>query len=145
MVVDPANQSTPIATPYSPHPLLALIDTPLSIKYNANAGIIPTKLDASNTARLTTSSTISLLYCVDISFDNFIVLAKGRPAYRRRVCDHVFYMIEKVFRTNTSFEPTRKEPNSLKKLQKGDVAWISKKCVLEWFINTLSLTISLPT
>ena len=54
-------------------------------------------------------------------------------------------MIDKVFRPNASVDPTRKEPNSLKKLHKGDVAWTFKKCVLEWLTNTLSLTIFLPT
>ena len=72
-------------------------------------------------------------------------LVQGEPAYRRRVCDHVFHAIEKVFRPNTSVESMRQEPNLLKKLKKVDDVWKSRNRVMGWIIGTLSLNISIYT
>ena len=104
----------------TPYLLSELEKTPPNPDNNDHSGIIPAKLDASITAHLLSCSTVALLLYVDVYINDFIALSHGGSADRRRVHDHVFQATEKVFRPNAPGNSMWQEPNSLKKLQKGD-------------------------
>ena len=57
---------------------------------------------------------------------------------------HVFHTIDELFRPNNKDDIAREEPISLKKLRKGDAAWITQKVVLGWAVDTLKQFLSLP-
>jgi hypothetical protein len=56
----------------------------------------------------------------------------------------VFHTIDRVFRPKDELDWNRQEPNSLKRLGKGDAAWTTRKRMLGWIIDTLRMTLSLP-
>ena len=49
---------------------------------------------------------------------------------------HLFWIINTFFQTNISRDRLLKEPISTKKLGQGDAAWLTKKTVMGWEINT---------
>ena len=56
-----------------------------------------------------------------------------------------FHSIDSVFRPNDAADDVlRKEPISVKKLQKGDDFWSTQKIILGWLIDTANKTIALP-
>ena len=57
---------------------------------------------------------------------------------------HTFRAIGKLLRPNTKDDTAREEPISLKKLNKGDVAWSMQKVVLGWAIDTVKQFLTLP-
>ena len=97
MVEDFANLRWFAISNTTPHPLMTLIYTPLDTKYYVQAGIISSGLDASITVCLPTSSPFALLHYIDVYIKNFIALAQLGPEDRRRACDHVFHLIDRVF------------------------------------------------
>lgn len=81
---------------------------------------------------------------VDVFVDDFIKLAQGE-ATRRRVRSLLFHALDSTFRPNDFYDSLhRREPNSIKKLRKGDCSWSQIKQILGWIINTAAMTISLP-
>ena len=81
---------------------------------------------------------------VDIFVDDFMALAQGR-LNKRRVRRALLQAIDQVFRPLEPNDPsTRREPVSIKKLQKGDCSWGEIKVILGWIINTATMTIHLP-
>ena len=100
-------------------------------------------MDASITSLLLPDSPVDILCYVDVYIDYFIYLSQGGTAYRRRIHYHIFHTIVRVFRTNAPGKNTRQDPNSIKKLKKGNAAWISFNRVLGWLINTLNLSVLL--
>jgi hypothetical protein len=81
---------------------------------------------------------------IDVFVDDFLCMIQGRDD-RDRVRSTLMHAIDLVFRPNDEADlPTRSEPISVKKLQKGDGSWSTIKTVLGWIINTGSLTIALP-
>ena len=80
---------------------------------------------------------------VDVYVDDFIKLAQGWWN-ALRVRRQTFHHIDKVFRPNDALDLQRKEPISIKKLEKGDDGWSTEKTILGWSINSRSKTISLP-
>ncbi len=81
---------------------------------------------------------------VDVFVDDFIKLAQGE-ATRRRVRSLLFHALDSTFRPNDFYDSVhRREPNSIKKLRKGDCSWSQIKQILGWIINTAAMTISLP-
>jgi hypothetical protein len=57
----------------------------------------------------------------------------------------LFECIDSVLRPLSPNDNTcRKEPISIKKLQKGDACWTTRKSILGWLINTKGRTIELP-
>ena len=80
---------------------------------------------------------------VDVYVDNFVKLVQGwRNALRVR--RQTFHHIDKVFRPNDHLDRQRKQPISIKKLEKGDDGWSTEKVILGWLVNSQSKTISLP-
>lgn len=85
-----------------------------------------------------------LLSYIDVFVDDFLALAQG-DANRRRVRKVLMHAIDDVFRPlDADDNPARREPVSLKKLEKGDCSWATLKTLLGWLIDTCSLTIHLP-
>ena len=56
----------------------------------------------------------------------------------------LFRAINGLFRPNDKDDIAREEPISLKKLRKGDNAWITKKVILGWTIDTAKQVITIP-
>ena len=82
---------------------------------------------------------------VDIFVDDFIGLAQETKNCRR-VRRILLRAIDDVFRPNDASDSVhRREPVSLKKLRKGDCSWATVKEVLGWIIDTVNMTIHLPS
>ena len=81
---------------------------------------------------------------VDIFVDDYLVVAQGSPSRRSKARRSLFHALDKVFRplsdTDSAF---RKEPLSLKNLQKGECSWTTSKTILGWDIDTEATTLSL--
>ena len=81
---------------------------------------------------------------VDVFVDDFVALAQSLTT-RQRVRRVLFHAVDSVFRPNDFYDDIhRREPNSIKKLRKGDCSWAQVKTILGWVINTMTMTISLP-
>ncbi|KAL3810349.1 hypothetical protein ACHAXA_003078 [Cyclostephanos tholiformis] len=86
---------------------------------------------------------------IDVFVDDFVGIAQDAPdssSNRRRVRRILLHAVDDVFRPlKPNDSPTRQEPVSLSKLQKGDCSWSTMKSVLGWIIDTSTLTIHLPS
>jgi hypothetical protein len=83
-----------------------------------------------------------LIY-TDVYMDDFLV-ATQHPD-RSAVLGTLFECIDSVLRPlSPNDNPCRKEPISIKKLQKGDACWTTRKSILGWLIDTTGRTIKLP-
>ncbi|KAK1736299.1 hypothetical protein QTG54_012899 [Skeletonema marinoi] len=81
---------------------------------------------------------------VDVFVDDFFKMAQGE-ATRRRVRSLLFHVLDSTFRPNDFYDSNhRREPNSIKKLRKGDCSWTQLKLILGWIVDTATMTISLP-
>ena len=80
---------------------------------------------------------------VDVYVDDFIKLAQGW-ANALKVRRHTYHHIDSVFRPNDAFDVDRKQPISVKKLEKGDDSWSTEKVILGWLLNSVTKTITLP-
>ena len=83
---------------------------------------------------------------VDIYVDDFLALAQGPPQTLDNVRTTLFHAIDEVFRplhpSDQLFK--RNDPISIKKLNKGDARWTTRKVMLGWVIDTTNETIELP-
>ena len=57
---------------------------------------------------------------------------------------NLFRAIDKIFCPKTEDNTAHKDPILLKKLCKGDAAWITQKVVLCWEIDTVKQVLTLP-
>ena len=81
----------------------------------------------------------------DVYVDDFLGLAQGDFARRKRVKRVLLHTLDQVFRPLEEGDvPTRQEPASVKKLLKGDATWATRKVMLGWLIDTERNTIELP-
>ena len=93
----------------------------------------------------------------DVFVDDEIVAAQGSRARLNRIRRQLMHLNDMVFRPNDLKDqevkftpgaeaplPTRAEPQSEKKFQKGDACWTTYKTVLGWNIDTVRGTIELP-
>ena len=80
----------------------------------------------------------------DVYMDDFIQAMQGSPTQLRGYRRRLFNIIHRVFRPRDAQDPGhRKDPISLKKLQKGDAAWSTQKTILGWDVDTEQGTIQL--
>ena len=57
----------------------------------------------------------------------------------------MLHSLDKVLRPlEPTDNPSRQEPASVKKMEKGDAAWATRKILLGWLIDTINNTIQLP-
>ena len=83
------------------------------------------------------------LQYTDIYVDDFIPAAQQPFLQRTRLA--LLHAIDQVIRPlDSSDNPSRREPVSLKKLRQGDCSWATIKSVLGWVIDTVNMTIHLP-
>jgi len=79
---------------------------------------------------------------VDVFVDDFLALCQEH-SNSRRVRRILLHAIDDVFRPLDSADgPFRRQPTSLKKLEKGDCSWDTIKIILGWIIDSASMTIS---
>ena len=82
---------------------------------------------------------------IDVFVDDFIALCQGNDHEKSRIRQCLLHSVDQVFRPNDFYDNTlRREPVSLKKLNKGDMSWSTVKQILGWIINTSSMTLHLP-
>jgi hypothetical protein len=81
---------------------------------------------------------------VDVYVDDFILMAQTH-VQRREVLRSALTAIDQVFRPLEPADPKhRKDPASIKKMQKGDASWSTTKRILGWDLDTQRSTINLP-
>ena len=106
--------------------------------HSSSALPLPPKRDPSLPSR-----THPLAY-VDVFVDDFLALAQ-EYSNGRRVRKILLHAIDDVFRPLDSQDgPFRRQPTSLKKLEKGDCSWSTIKIILGWIIDTTTMTVQLP-
>jgi hypothetical protein len=82
---------------------------------------------------------------VDVYMDDFLHATQLPSPAREQARDTLFECIDQLLRPlSPNDNPSRKEPISTKKLQKGDAAWATSKTILGWAIDTIHRTIALP-
>ena len=85
------------------------------------------------------------LGAVDVYVDDFLILAQGGKRRRCRLRRVLFHCVDEVFwPPDENDDEWKKDPNSVKKLLKGDGAMETVKVVLGWLIDTIAGTIELP-
>lgn len=85
------------------------------------------------------------LNMVDVFMDDFVLCSQLPLEERNAARRTLFDCIDQVIRPLEPHDnPKRKEPNSVKKLGKGDGAWSTRKIILGWLIDTEQRTIELP-
>ena len=77
--------------------------------------------------------------------DDFIALCQGGARWKSYVRRTLFNHIDDVLRPlDKQDDIARREPISIKKLQKGDCSWATTKLILGWVLDTISQTLHLP-
>jgi hypothetical protein len=77
--------------------------------------------------------------------DDFIGMVQGNSKHHHHVKHVLLESLELVFcRVDEDNIPHWQEPASLKKMNKGDVTWSTRKVVLGWLVNTLTIMVQLP-
>lgn len=126
---------------HTPHRLDILADTrpaPILSVHSASSSIPPPPVRSLGPKQ-------EALNTVDVYMDDFILLSQLSKEQRTAARRTVFECIDSVLRPlSPTDNPNRKEPNSVKKLAKGDAAWSTRKVVLGWLIDTRRRTIELP-
>jgi hypothetical protein len=135
-ITDLVNEQLEEAPTYMPppHPLESIASSPVPLTTS-----IPEQHPF-----LDTSPFRPPLAYVDVYVDDFVKAAQGwfNCLHTRRA---TFHSIDSVFRPNDADDVLRKEPISVKKLQKGDDFWSTQKIILGWLIDTAAnKTIALP-
>jgi hypothetical protein len=82
----------------------------------------------------------------DVYMDDFIHFCQLPTTFLDAARSTLFTCIDQVIRPlHPSDNPHRKEPISVKKLDKGDASWSTRKSILGWTIDTQQRTIELPS
>jgi hypothetical protein len=147
-IADLANVQMKLNYDPGPHRLDSLADAP-------DTADPPISLDAitqpANATPVPLPSRVSLsfhrrpLAYTDVYMDDFIGAVQGGPQRRQRARRVIFNTIDRVFRPLSPQDgKNRQEPISIKKLQKGDARWSTRKTVLGWILDTVRETIELP-
>jgi hypothetical protein len=137
-VADVANERLRSGHRPTPHRLDALADTPTSNQTPSPAvPSIPLNPSISHTRQPISS--------VDVFVDDFIALAQGSPQRLQWVRRVLMDTIDDVLRPlDHADDQYRREPISESKLQKGDACWETRKTILGFVVDTISMTLELP-
>ena len=80
----------------------------------------------------------------DVYVDDFIGLCQGGAKRRKQTKRQLLHSLDSVFRgLDAQDSAARQEPASVKKMRKGDAAWATRKTVLGWIIDAITMTINL--
>ena len=83
--------------------------------------------------------------CWDVHVDDFIGLAQGNRWRQRKTKRLLLHSLDSVFQgLESTNNPHRQEPASVKKMPKGEARWSTRKIALGWIIDTIANTIELP-
>lgn len=127
----------------TPHPLESLADTPPEPEppLTSSSETLPA---LPSPPKRHTKRRRPVAY-TDVFVDDFIQLVQGSRSRRRKLRRLLYKYVDMVFRPLSPSDPaSRQHPLSVKKLQKGDAYWETRKVVLGWIVDTLQETISLP-
>ena len=81
---------------------------------------------------------------VDVYLDDLLGLTQGSPEQRLRVGRAILHSLDAVFRPIDAEDSSyRQTPASIKKLEKGDGRFLTRKEVLGWIIDTVRGTLEL--
>ena len=81
----------------------------------------------------------------DIYVDDYLGVVQGDSTRRAAVRRVLLHAVDRLLRPLSDDDhPARKEPVSVKKLQKGDAYWSTRKLVLGWLLDTEAMTLELP-
>jgi hypothetical protein len=81
----------------------------------------------------------------DVYVDNFIRMVQGNRVHRQHVKRVLIHALDSFFRKlETTDNPHRQEPASIKKMLKGDATCSTRKHILGWVVDTIKMTVELP-
>jgi hypothetical protein len=87
-----------------------------------------------------------ILQRFDVFVDGSIGMGQGNRLQLQNLRRILLHTLDAVFRPlDESDGPHGKEPASVKKLQQGDAHWETHKLILGWVVDTLKMTIELPS
>ena len=149
-IADLANQRLRQTTPVRPHPFdkLAATEATLSaspsLRPSPNPSALPVlPLPATNPLLVPLQRP---LRTVDVFVDDFIGLAQGSTRSLNNARRVIMHAVDSTFRPLMPHDlPTRTAPISVAKLLKGDAAWSTSKKILGWHIDSVDMTLTLPT
>ena len=123
---------------WDPHHLSTLADTASALQ--------PTQFTANQVPQVRSRGPLQRpCNFVEVYMDDFIMACQLPLQQRIASRNTLFHCIDTVLRPlSTDDIVFRKEPNSTKKLLKGDASWSTVKIVLGWKIDTIQRTIELP-
>jgi hypothetical protein len=144
-VADLANQHLKLRLPTAAHPLDDVSETAPTPSDNPPALVSQSEyLPAPSPGPLQQGLPIPLKQW-DVYVDDFIGMVQGGAAHRRHVKRALLATLDTVFRRLAPGDnPFRQEPASVKKMQKGDATWATRKVLRGWLVDTLKMIIELP-
>ena len=81
----------------------------------------------------------------EVFVDDFVGMGQGNTERLRKIRNTFMHTIDQVLRPLDGQDSQyRREPISESKLKKGDACWETRKKVLGWILDTVSMTIELP-
>ena len=84
------------------------------------------------------------LAATNVFVDDFLQLGQGGPKRMHAIRRHLCHSINEVLATPAVSEDQQLEALSAKKLKNGDAAWLTRKELLGWVVDTLRQTLELP-
>jgi hypothetical protein len=144
-VADLANHNMWDKLASSPHRLDDISETPPPVVPNvhrASAGRAPTHLPPQSSPAGRPAPPVKSW---DVYVDDCIALVQGNRVHRQHVKWVLLHALDSVFRKlETTDNPHRQEPASIKKMLKGDATWSTRKNILGWVAGTIKMTVELP-
>jgi hypothetical protein len=81
----------------------------------------------------------------DLCVDNFIGMVQRSWRQRRHVKRVLLHTLDKIiWPLDQQDYEHHQEPASVKKIQKGNAMWATRKIILGWILDTIQLTAELP-
>ena len=80
----------------------------------------------------------------NVCVDDYIQVGQGGPNRMKALRRNLWHQVDKVLAKPMKSETERNEAISLKKLERGDGSWTTRKVLLGWMVDTLWQTLELP-
>jgi hypothetical protein len=144
-VADSANQKLHDQARCGPHRLDVIGESPpppIQLSALVAAGPEPRPLPPRPQPRGRPSQPVK---CWDVYVDDFIGMVQGNAHHRHHVKRILLHSLDQVFCPLESTDnPNRKEPASIKKMLKGDATWATRKTILGWTVYMVRMMVDLP-
>ena len=131
---------------YPPHPLKHKALTLPQLPNPAAAKVVTPREEAAMSAYFSELSKTNIQSCIDyfdVYVGDFITLHQGMLAMCLVSTQKLFHCIDTFFCPNDTDDRVRQEPNSIKKLRRGDAWFTYVKTILGWVIKSITNTIHL--